>query len=329
MAVVLTVGRSPAAGFSFVHPGGATAPEPVLIEDDVPRAFTNSIDRIGSLVSREAPPPHLLQTFRKLGVRCYVRYGYHEGVEPEFVRRACGFLAFVQEADGVFLEDYGKFPEAWRRAVEEAKEDVAAAEKLKALGTNRIGWWFEAVDFARIDCDLLRRKCLEYAAAGDVPDLLPPEPHLDDPDLCELPTQTVSVVFRTTEDLERTRLKLKRRDGADVVYDLLVDTAPVHEGPRAPSLVTDKLMVTMGSRFRPYERGYAIRQNRVRFDPQYRTFSPAYPRPECDVRIRTQADGTREVTVSATVKEKRPPEVSDGFEVKMEAPGLQLEDDDL
>lgn len=319
------------ASFAFLHSGGPRPADPVLFEDDIAKAFTNSADVIASLVSRDVPPPHLLATYRKLGVKVYARYGYQEGVDPEFVRRACGFLPFVQEADGVWLEDYDQFPAEWKAAVEAAKADVAAAEKLKALGTSKVGWWFEAVDFARVPCDLLRKTCLAYAAAGDVPGSLPVEPRLEDPDYCDLPTQKVERVWTTSDDFIRTRLELKTKDRKTVFYDLEIDTRPVHPGPRAPSLVTDKLMVTVGFRFRPwYEKGYGLQYPRVRFAPQYRTFTPAYPKPVFKVDVKTLSDGRREVRLQASVYEKRPvrTEASDGFEVDLTEKN-PLEDFDL
>lgn len=319
------------ASFVFLNTGGPKPEEPVLFEDDIAKAFTNSADVISSLVSRDVPPPHLLATYRKLGVKVYARYGYHKDVDPEFVRRSCGFLPFVQDADGIWLEDYDKFPAEWKKAVEEAKADVAAAEKLKALGTNKVGWWFEAVDFSRVDCDVLRKACLDYAAAGDIPTKLPVEPRLSDSDLCDLPTQKVEKVFTTKDDFIKTRLELKTKDKKSVYYDLEIDTRPLHPVPRAPSLVTDKLCVTVGFRFRPwYEKGYGIQLPRVRFDPQYRTFTPAYPKPQFKTRVKDLPDGSREVWLQAIVNEKvvEKKPVSDGFEVKVEADVNLVEDFD-
>lgn len=319
------------SSFAFLHPNSAKLAEPVLFEDDIVKAFTNSCDEIASLVTREIPPPHMMATYRKLGVKVYARYRYHKGVEPEFVRRAVGFIPFSQDADGVWLEDFDKYPPEWKAAVAAAKADVAAAEKLKAIGGNKVGWWFSVVDFSRIDCDVLRAKCIEYAAKGDIPGTLPVQPCLEDPDYCDLPTQNIVMTFTNCADFVKTRLELKTKDKKTVFYDLLIDARPAYPEPRAPSLVTDKMWVTVGFRLRPcYERGYGILHQRVIFDPQYRTFSPSYPKPHFRVDLK-MVDGRREVRLSASVKEKLPVQAKkpDIFEMDASSGLNELEDFDL
>lgn len=299
LASVLSVG-------SFVILPQEKIPEkPILFEDDIPKALTNSVDVIGALVSRETPPRHLLQTFKKLDVKCYVRVKYHPEVKSEYVRRVCGFLSYASGADGVCLMDYKNFPPDWREAVKAAREDVKAAEKLRSLQTRRVAWWFTYADFIHTDCDQLRSLCRRYFAAGDVPKSNSVFPRDEVSEFCDLPTQEVVKEVETKDDFCRVRIELKRKDGSPVPYELVVDTMPITSGPQAPR--TAGLNFRFGYRFRPYMAGGWLesnRENRVSFDPQFETFSPSYPKPKFAVAIRRLPNGVKKLRVKAFVVEK-------------------------
>ena len=128
-------------------------------------------------VADRMPSQNILQSWKKLGVKMLRRAAWDPEVSAEYFRRKCGFLAFHEGADGVWLEGEGNFSESWKQALAEAKTDVEVAQYLAALGEEaraskdhrlvlegrRVQWLFEHLKYEYADLDCLRLEFVAYA----------------------------------------------------------------------------------------------------------------------------------------------------------------------
>lgn len=170
-------------------------PRPVFLtgqlDDDFRRLALDATVAVGD----ELPKPNVLQSWKLLGVKMLRRAAWDPEGSAEFFRRQAGFLPFFEHADGVWLEGEKSFPDTWRRALAEAKTDLAVARYLdglaeEALGSGdhrlrlegrRVKWLFDQLDFEGTDLDCLRLEFVAYAkfledVLGKPPKDLPTKP---------------------------------------------------------------------------------------------------------------------------------------------------------
>lgn len=128
-------------------------------------------------VCEQIPQPNILQSWKKLGVKMLRRAAWDPEGSAEFFRRQAGFLPFAEGADGVWLEGEKNFPETWKRALAEAKIDLAVAQYLDSLADEalkhkdhhlvlegrRVKWMFDEFDFQSANLDRLRLEFVAYA----------------------------------------------------------------------------------------------------------------------------------------------------------------------
>lgn len=163
----------------FAYLFSAAGTTPLILSGDMGSDFRlHATDATCCAVER-MPSANLLASWKKLGVKMLKRIPYDESVSPEYLRRKAGFLAFVEGADGVWLEDEAKYSESWQIARCEAEKDRAVAEYLNALADRaialreksvkiwiegrRVKWMFHALDFSAEDLDCLR---LDFIASA-------------------------------------------------------------------------------------------------------------------------------------------------------------------
>ncbi len=140
-------------------------------------AFTNWAEHASAVAFAQLPRRHLLHTWKKLGVKLLKTVRFEPEGTADHFRREASFLAFVNGADGLWLPNADEFPDAWRRALDEAREDWRILLYLKALAeqvakhpdgnvrieARRIAYWFGWMPASWEKPDVLRLECVAYA----------------------------------------------------------------------------------------------------------------------------------------------------------------------
>ena len=163
----------------FFSPAANDGLKPVVLSGDMRADWTNHAMSAEACVVDEMPTANILGQWRHLGVKVLKRVTFDPECSAEYFRRKVGFLALHEGADGVWLEGEEKFPETWRRALAEAKVDVAVALYAKSLAEEALGWktkdnkvWIEGrrvlwllkfMDFGAENLDTLRLEFICYA----------------------------------------------------------------------------------------------------------------------------------------------------------------------
>lgn len=163
----------------FLSPTTAGDVKPVVLSGDMREDWTNHAATAEVCAVDAIPTENILNGWHRLGVRMLKRVAYDPEGSAEFFRRRVGFLAIHENADGVWLEDEGKFPESWRKALGEARKDVDVALYCRELAEEALKWktrdhkvwvegrrvlWFlDWADFERENLDTLRLEFVCFA----------------------------------------------------------------------------------------------------------------------------------------------------------------------
>ncbi len=140
-------------------------------------AFTNWAEHASAVAFDQMPRRHLMHSWKKLGVKTLQTVRFEPEGTADHFRRAASFSAFTAGADGLWLPDAAKLPDAWRRALDEAREDWRILLHLKSLSdraarhsdgevrieARRIAYWFGYMPAAWENLDVLRFECVAYA----------------------------------------------------------------------------------------------------------------------------------------------------------------------
>jgi len=154
-------------------------PKPVVLSGDMRADWLAHAETAEACAVDELPTDNIRASWRTIGVKLYKRIAWNPEDSAEFIRRKAGFLAVHEEADGVWLEDEERFPDTWKRALEEAERDAAVALYCKSLAEQavarreqdarlavegrRVLWFFRFLDFDSENLDTLR---LDFACSA-------------------------------------------------------------------------------------------------------------------------------------------------------------------
>lgn len=101
--------------------------------DDERIAFTNFAETAEVVAFEKLPRPHLLRSWKALGVTVLKTVRCEPDGTAEFVRRQVGFLSFQEGADGVWLPGEADLPENAREAVRRGRTDREILDYLASL----------------------------------------------------------------------------------------------------------------------------------------------------------------------------------------------------
>lgn len=151
--------------------------KPLVFSSDDVFTLTNQADVISAAVLTKLPTPNLIHTWKSLDVKLLYSVEYTPEGSAEYFRRSCAFLPFYNGADGVFIRNPTKLPDAWKAALKEAIVDAEVLSYLRTLRdkalastdpmtrteARRVTYWFGymPVEWENLDC--LRLECVAYA----------------------------------------------------------------------------------------------------------------------------------------------------------------------
>ncbi len=168
-AETLRVGKGPnAASFTWLMPG-----EKELQEDYVDQYnFEEKAPLLTDYAPKEGLQAVLEDSLQRMGVRLYHRVGFPGPYDtPAIYRVRAGFGVALSSWDGALLLDGDKLTAPYRKALEQAKEDVALVLRLRDLIAKaraeredliyfdegrRAGRWLAGHNMQYVDPDLLR-----------------------------------------------------------------------------------------------------------------------------------------------------------------------------
>lgn len=165
----------------FFSPANSGGLKPVELTGDQRADWLAHAKDAETCVVDEIPPQHVMLSWHKLGAKVLKRVAWDPECSAERFRRAVGFLAVHEEADGVWLVGEEKFPETWKKSLAEAKIDVAVTLYCKSLAEQalagraqgrdnkvwiegrRVLWFLKYMDFESENLDTLRLEFICYA----------------------------------------------------------------------------------------------------------------------------------------------------------------------
>ena len=140
-------------------------------------ALTNWAESASAVAFDVMPRAHLLHTWKLLGVTLLKTVRFEPEGTADHFRREVSFMAFQAGADGVWLPNAEQFPESWKLALAEAREDWRIMAYLRKLSLaaqkhpdskvwiegRRVNYWFGWMPADWENLDTLRFECIAYA----------------------------------------------------------------------------------------------------------------------------------------------------------------------
>jgi len=80
-------------------------------------AFTNWAEHASAVAFAQLPRPHLMHTWKLLGVKTLKTVRFEPEGTADHFRREASFLAFQKGADGIWLPNSDELPPSWQKAL--------------------------------------------------------------------------------------------------------------------------------------------------------------------------------------------------------------------
>ena len=163
----------------FFSPASSGGLKPIELTGDMRADWLGHAGEAETCVVDVMPAEHILNQWRHLGVKILKRIAWDPECSAERFRRAAGFLAVREGADGVWLVGEERFSAAWKQALSEAKTDVDVACYARSLAEQALGrrekdnkvwiegrrvlWFFKFMDVESENLDTMRLEFICYA----------------------------------------------------------------------------------------------------------------------------------------------------------------------